>query len=251
MKTTKAQLFPTSGFAFDPQTHAYFYDSKRLTGVTTVLGTVLSKQGLIQWAANEAVKYLKEHGKPQEGGILAVSEALLEEARLAHTKIRDNAADFGKEQHAHIEQYIKDCIKNNSGKPMSYEGYTLVASAQLKAFVDWAFRSEITFLDSEAIFYSPELFLAGTADLVFLDKEGKRCIGDAKIKNRIYGKDAFLQMAAYHMLSEGMGNPKGEKSLVLRIDPKTAEVEELWSFNVEADRTHFLEVLSLYRYITQ
>ena|SRR3990167_3390683 len=248
MKTSQPQLIPTSGFSFEPNTHAYFYDSKRLTGVTTVLGTVLAKQGLIQWSANEAVKYLKTNGKPQEGGFWAVTDALLEEARFAHTKIRDNAADFGKKTHTDIENYVKNCIVKNAGNPIVE---SILDNPHLTAFIEWSFENEVTFLASEAIFYSPELFLAGTADLVFLDKEGKRCIGDAKIKNRIYGKDAFLQMAAYHMLSEGMGNPKGEKSLVLRIDPKTAEVEELWSFNVEADRTHFLEVLSLYRYITQ
>lgn len=235
------------GFHFQESNHSYTFDGKKLTGVTSVLGKVLAKPALIPWASKMACEYIKEHGNKvyYESDLLhyEVTEKQLDEARTAHAQKRDNAADFGKLQHSIIEGYVNNCLENK-GKPIIQE----TGSKHLKTFMDWAFANDITFIATEAMFWSDHLWLAGTADLVF-EKDGKRCIGDVKIKKKIYGKEPFLQMAAYHMLSESMENPKGEWSLVLRIDPETAELEELWSKNVTEDREAFLQVLAIYRYL--
>src|SRR3990167_6973357 len=88
-------------FRFDPVKHRYYLGEKQLTGVTTILG-VLAKPALIQWAANETVRYIKEHGK-EEGGIPVtwlVDESILEEARTAHARKRDKSADIGTLAHS-------------------------------------------------------------------------------------------------------------------------------------------------------
>ena len=43
---------------FNEEKHLYTLDDKPVTGVTTILKTIAKPQ-LIQWAANEAVNYIK------------------------------------------------------------------------------------------------------------------------------------------------------------------------------------------------
>lgn len=232
------------GFHFDDATHTYTFDGKKMTGVTSMLNKTLAKPALIPWAAKMVTDYIKENCKDGDGYFCTEME--LDEARVAHTTIRDKAGDTGKDVHAAIEDYVKLMIQDQAGRPLNINDNE---NKHLEAFISWAQKNDITFLQSEAVFYSRDLFLAGTADLVFETRDGVRCFGDVKIKKKIYGREPFLQMAAYHLLSESMGNPKAERSVVLRIDPISAEIEELWSLNVPADRGAFMAVLDVYRYM--
>jgi hypothetical protein len=245
---------PSRQFRFDEVGHRYYWGDREMSGVTSVLNKTLAKPALIQWAAKMATEHVAKKIEfavvPGYGKLTIGDDAfwgkVLQEARTAHCRIRDDAGEFGKERHAEIAAYVNQCIELTGGKALLP---VPTGAKHLSAFSAWAFGNDITFLQSEAVFYDIDLFVAGTADLVFLDAQGCRSIGDVKIKKKIYGRGPFLQMAAYHLLSESMGNPQGDKSVVLRIDPKTAALEERWSYNAEADKQAFKAVLQVYRYL--
>src|ERR1041385_8186368 len=95
---------------FDPKTHTYFIYGKRATGITTVI-SVLAKPALIQWAATEVCKFIKENAPVLEKvrGVAdrwEVDSNFLEDARLAHTRKKDAAATHGTDAHALVEKYI-------------------------------------------------------------------------------------------------------------------------------------------------
>ena len=87
-------------FKFDEKEHLYTLDGKPLTGVTTVL-SVIAKPALIQWSANQAVEYVKEHLTSLDD-----LDAVLKEAKVAHRKKKESAGDVGKAVHKAIENWI-------------------------------------------------------------------------------------------------------------------------------------------------
>lgn len=231
------------GFTFDEKTHTYRYDGKRMTGVTTILN-VLAKPALIPWAARMAVEYAIEHSTEYADGIYRVSKEVMEEAKNAHAKKRDARAEEGSDLHALAEDYIKECIEKNGGKPVE------TPHSGLKSFAAWALKENIVFLSSEEKFYSVSLFVAGTADFTFT-KDGKHYVGDIKNKAKIWSREPFYQCAAYSILAEEMwaaGNSEAAPFsgyCVIRL--WADELEALWSYDVEGDRKAFLACLELYR----
>ena len=85
---------PEKGFHFEPSTHTYTWNGKRMTGVTTILG-VIAKPALIAWASNQAVDYIEHHSISDEETGIFIKSADLEEARTAYAKKRDKAGEAG------------------------------------------------------------------------------------------------------------------------------------------------------------
>ena len=87
------------GFHFEPSTHTYTFDGKRMTGVTTILG-VIAKPALISWASNQAVDYIVGKSRATKDVFaVSVTKQELEEARTAFAKKRDKAAESGTDIH--------------------------------------------------------------------------------------------------------------------------------------------------------
>jgi hypothetical protein len=263
------------GFFFDEKEHAYFFDGKPLMGITSVL-SVISKPALIQWAANEAIKYIESvAGSAQVDGYLRLLPEHLEQARTAHRKKKEDAAEKGTDLHALIEEYVTESIERNGGKPLSAN----VISGKyepISRFIVWAIAEQITFLEAEKRLYSKELWIAGTCDLVF-QKDGKTYIGDIKTYKKLWDRVPMLQCAGYGLMWEEMQavplyeaklkqfseifhaeeaeghariharheGPKIDGYCVIRI--KDGEFETKWSYDVEGDRAGFLAALTLYR----
>lgn len=240
----------TTGFHFDEAEHAYFLDGKPLHGITSVLG-VISKPALIQWAANMAVDFiqasypyalLEDETLDQE-----VFANQLKEARVAHRKKKEDAAEKGTDLHAIVEEYIQTCIAENEGRPLS----VVSAESPIHKFVAWAQENKIRFLASEQRLYSKVHWVAGTCDIVF-EKEGKTYVGDVKTYKKIWDRTPFFQCAAYGMMWEEMkhfvpgGDPVVAGYCVLRLG-KDGTFEDKWSFDVEGDRAAFLNALGLYK----
>jgi hypothetical protein len=192
---TAPEHMPPTGFAFDADTHSYYFDGKPMTGCTTILG-VLAKPALIQWAANEAVKFIRDNA-PHVDSIgeretsYEVSPELLDEARTAHARKRDDAAEKGTDLHALVEEYVRQCIERRDGKPDLVPLYE-----SIQPFIKWAVDNNIRFIASEKQLYSKELWVAGTCDLVF-EKDGKRYVGDIKTYAKIWDRTPFYQCAGY------------------------------------------------------
>src|SRR3990167_1580215 len=87
-------------FEFDEKKHLYTLDGKPLTGVTSVLN-VIAKPALIQWSANMACDYIRDNYS-----VGCAMESLLQEARTAHRKKKEGAADIGTRVHKYLEEWI-------------------------------------------------------------------------------------------------------------------------------------------------
>lgn len=245
-------------FIFDPKKHVYTLDGKPLSGVTTVL-SVIAKPALIQWAADMACDLIKNKfdniifPSKEHDGIEHVDcsykelYGLIEEARLAHRKKKEKAADQGTDTHAEIEKYVKGCIAENNG----YGKAELIfdASPALKNFILWGTDNKIKFLESEKRMYSREWWLAGTCDLVF-EKEGKKYVGDVKTMKKLWDVTPFIQCAAYAKMMSEAGE-KFDGTCIINIPKETNEVETHYRYDLEGDTKAFEAALTLYRTLNQ
>lgn len=247
------------GFEYRDSDHSYFMDGKRMTGVTTILG-VLSKPMLIPWAARMAAEYID--GFIKEVAVHADWQAMLqdgkwaevvEDAKKAHAKKRDEGAQKGTDTHALVEEWIKFLISTNGGKQPDHVQGDKKWEA-IAPFMEWAVRENITFLASEAKMYSKSLFIAGTADFIF-EKDGKRYVGDIKTFKKIWDRTPFYQCAGYALMWEEMNydsreNPEIAGYVIFNL-PKEREWKEdedvLWSFDVEGDTKAFMACVEIYR----
>jgi hypothetical protein len=233
-------------FKFDPFQHVYTLDGGRLYGVTSVLN-VINKPGLIQWSANEAVKYIEENseispvllGDNEVGREYVVSAKVLEEAKTAHRKKKEKAGEIGTDVHALCEEYVKDCIKDGGmAKNIEHD------DPMVQKFISWAIENKVKFLDSERKMYSRELWCAGTCDFI-AEINGKRMMGDIKTSSGIYGREYFLQCAGYILMAEEHGE-KYDGSIIVRLGKDGSfEVKEGW--DLETDKQGFLAALQLFK----
>ena len=186
-------------------------------GPTTALG-VLDKPFLVPWASKEAVKemgwYEKEIWTPE--GYLPVSEEeqakglerlisiknrietmdydeywdALKQAKGAHLKRKDAAADNGTLVHNWVELWIKGKNPPMPGLPLVRKG----AEAWLR-FIDKA--GGVSFILSEAKIYSRKHRYAGTLDFTCVIG-GKLTMGDLKTSNS-FSDSMFQQVSAYQL----------------------------------------------------
>jgi hypothetical protein len=226
-------------FEFNPVGHKYTLNGKRLTGVTTILGVISKGDGLIQWSANEAVRFISEVWK---GGVLYTKKeipAILTQATKAWVGTRDTAGDKGKDLHAIIEELVKKAIDETGG----LIEYKESEDAQLNHFLKWA--ADKRFLESEKSVYSKSLFFAGTLDIVY-EKDGEVYLADIKTAKSIYPTN-YWQMSAYQFCLQEMGlYPKIKGFTVVRLGKDgTNEIGENYSYddNIQG----FLAALTIYR----
>lgn len=259
---------PQTGFYFDAGTtenpkHDYWLDGKRMTGVTTILG-VLAKPALIPWAARMAVEYIQNHPETHRPTSEKIEtwNSVLEEAKTAYAKKRDEGAEKGTDTHALVEEFIKEAIVGFDWRvtPGKYK--------PIRPFIEWAAQEQIRFLGSEVQLYSKEMFVAGTADFIF-EKDGKTYIGDIKTYKKIWDRTPFYQCAGYSLMWEEMKkSEKDEETLgtvgvklglhqklisgyvIFNLPKERAhnpDEDVLWSFDTEGDTKAFLACLEIYR----
>ena len=209
---------------------------KALTGCTTVL-SILAKPALIQWSANEAVKYIEEN-------ITLQSETwpeLFKEAKTAHRRKKEEAGQKGTDIHFEVEKLVKGSIEAWGG---IIDPDTKSEIPQVQHFIDWAVKNKVKFMESEKNVYSKKLWLGGILDLI-VEIDSKLWIADIKTGSGNYA-DAFWQMAGYELMMTEMGYPELAGSIVLNLK-KTGEFEEKRSVSNEDAKKGFLACLEIYR----
>lgn len=244
------------GFRFDfsedkngKKRHNYFFNGKRMTGVTTILD-VLAKPALIQWAANMAVNYIKEKAKWNDPFLtLEEYEKVLEEARKAHIIKKETAGQKGTDVHAEIEKLIKEAIEKTNGVIENWNGGKELGEKekQIINFISWTQLNKVQFLASEKKVFSSKLFVAGCADFTCVIDE-KKYIGDIKTSSGIY-PEMFYQTAAYRMLLEEMGEKDFHGSLIVNIkkDGTFSQNDVQMRYDYESEKEGFLAALTIYR----
>lgn len=166
---------------FNEKSHRYKVNGKPVQGVTTILGDVTAKPGLIQWAVDLCMKF---------------------NDRQAHIKKRDSAGDIGTVTHKWIEDYIA----SGEYPPIPQDPQ---AQAACEAYQKWDLENKPKYLFSEKIVYSKEYNYCGTADVAF-ELDGKRYLADFKTSDprRVFKSgrytgayqaypEHFVQCAAY------------------------------------------------------
>lgn len=254
------------GFEFVEDSHAYYLDGVRMTGVTTILA-VIAKPALIQWAANEAVKYVKEQFdgsdrvvRPIKSGAIryayeiseGVLDSILEGAKSAHRKKKEDAGTKGTDVHAVIEIIIKTAMEYTEGKIGSVLNIPtdVIANAQVRHFVDWALQNDVKFLASEERVFSRELFMGGTIDFI-CEINGEVWLGDIKTASGIY-PEFFFQTAGYQKLLSDMALTDGGMKLnikghIITCLKKDGTFEEKRLISNEDNLSAFLAAFTLYR----
>jgi len=185
-------------FRFDPKAHVYTLDGEPLNGTTTVIKNVMPPM-LARWGAQCAVDYAKDKislelltKNAAESSVEIIS--ILDKAVNVWSKVRKEKAEDGTEMHSKLEEYVRHCIDNNSGKPVKIERETI---PQVTEFAEWAQQNVKRFFYTEVNVFSKELWLGGQLDLVFELNDGTMAIGDFKSAPKAYFS-MFLQCAMYN-----------------------------------------------------
>lgn len=233
--TNKTNKTNKKEYAFDEVKHIHTLGDKALTGVTTVLGIVSKGDGLIQWSANEAVKWLQEHPNDWEN------------AKKAWTKARNKAGDSGKDTHAIIESLIKHGIESNDGYISGnfYSDTVDLENKQVFNFVQWATTNKVKFLESEKNIWSETLWIGGIVDFV-CEINGEIFVGDIKTSKEIY-PTMYWQTSAYQLCLQELGlydNIKGFK--IVRLG-KDGSFEVGTNYAYEDNIDGFKSALNVYR----
>ena len=195
--------------------HLYLVNGKKADGVTSVL-QVLNKPALMYWAVNMTIAHLEGALKPGKALDELQIKALLSEAKVAHRKKKEAAADLGTMVHEWIEKHIK------GQKPEPFVNAIMKNSCD--KFLKWETENKVEYAANEKIVYSKKLNYAGKFD--FLAKiDGKYWIGDIKTSSGIWDEYLF-QTAAYHQAYvEEYKDFKIAGELIVRIGKDGDEVE--------------------------
>lgn len=221
---------------FDPVKHRYKINGEYANGVTTAL-SVIAKPQLIWWAAGEAANHFKANLVPGQALDELQIQSLCEEARKAHNKKRDKAADAGTYVHNWIEDFVNG---ENPAMPINAD-----LKRVINDFLEWWEKSDIEVISSEQVFCSPTRMLAGTADLV-CKVDGKLTIMDWKTGSGIY-PEMFMQMAAYALMwEEEHPDQPIERLHVVNASLKNM-FQDQYREDIQLFKDAYLEALALYK----
>ncbi len=230
--------------------HSYYVGKQKVPGVTTVLD-VINKAGLMRWAANvEREMVIETSGTVFQELVANIASAIasgadyeriripddrwraeLESAlgrKRAHEKLKDDAADIGKQTHSLIEWYWASMLFGaDAGPDPGPEPVIDRAEVEscYKSFREWARAVDLAPLASEIAVVSRGRWVAGTLDHLALI-EGRVGITDWKSAKSIYYQHV-LQVVGYRACynEEPMvrGVSQVEDCYIIQL-PKTPEI---------------------------
>lgn len=188
---------------FFPDSHAYYVDGKRKTGVTTYLGIIDKSRPLVIWATELYRDFLLSKKEITEDDIYA--------GCTLHEEKKKEAADIGSEIHDWIEKHVKG---ENPEMPERKEAQIGVA-----AFLEWKEANKVSFLSSERVVYSKKYDYIGKMDIE-AKVNGKLCLIDIKSSNGLYNT-YNLQTAAYLMADEEESKRNYKGRWLIRVAKET------------------------------
>jgi len=208
----------------------YEKDGEKFASVTTIISDCTNKSdGLIQWAANQTIAWIRENAAPLEDGYWIPDENL-DKARFNFKKTSQTALDVGSNVHNAIERHLK-------GEP-----YTLVspeAKRAFEAFLAWEKEIDLKPISLEQTVWGDRW--AGTLDMVCM-LNGKKYVVDFKTSKAFYMTEMGAQVAAYRSRI-----PEAEGSGILRLDKETGMPEfKDFSARYNRDLDVFEKMVELY-----
>ncbi len=227
--------------------HTYTLGGDLLTGVTTILG-VRNKDFLKWWTVKLMYETLLPKLKDVQGIGEKEWEAILLEAKKAHTIKSKEALDSGKIAHEWIEQYVGARIDGKAlyNEPIADEK----AQNAVNQFLEWEKAHKVEWLASELVLAHPGHKFAGTVDAV-ARVDGVLSVLDWKTSNQI-SEEYFLQTAAYmFLLDENLidGEERPTQRIIVRIPKDGKEFEiKVVDTPYEFDVSTFLHLRECHRW---
>lgn len=163
----------------------YNKEGKKFPSVTTIISDCTnSSNALVQWAANQAIKWIKENCKQPADDKFYVTPDDLDKARFEFRNISKKACDIGSEIHNAIEKHLQ-------GK--DYALTTKRAERSFQAFLDWQKEVDLKPVKLEHTVWGDRW--AGTLDFAGYYK-GKLYVIDWKTSKAFYPEMNY-QVASY------------------------------------------------------
>jgi hypothetical protein len=219
---------------FNPARHTYEVGDEIVPGVTSITG-VLAKN-LVGWAAREVADAVGQEWQSGRGYNETEISAILEKAKGAPNRKKDTAADIGHIVHAAAENFIKGDEKAELADPQAKAGF--------ESFLKWYEENVDYALTSEGVVYSKEHKYAGTYDLSYVDKKGRRVLADIKTSSGLW-PEMWLQVAGYEIALREEGIKPFDVHVLINCK-KTGELEVQESTDFEENAPVFLACLAIH-----
>ena len=256
---------------YDDAAHAYFLvlldKLIEQDGVTTVVKIVDKSDMLVPWGckmmaqdlmANISVYTAKSGVTMVPAMPLALFEATVMEAKTAHKRKLEEAADIGNDAHKWIQKYIQKqlgVIDQCPDMPIEPRAHNCCQAA-----LRWEKRHNVRWLQTERKIYSRQYGYAGTMDgLCFADScddplccpvpfNDRLSLADWKSSNYLY-LTYFMQAAAYVNAWQEEFNYQIQDRWILRLGKEDGEFDP-WHLGIndqDRDFQGFLTCLELTR----
>lgn len=202
---------------FFPESHQYWVEGKRKTGVTTALGIKDKSTQLLSWSQEETAKYLLNLlGERQS--ILLNQDAIIQ-AVYASERAKEKASDLGSRVHDWVESYIKHRLRLPGYKEMPEMPEDPNEVTGVTSFLEWESAHKVKYLWSEKILYSKKYDYIGRGDFGAL-VDGEICLCDIKTGNGLYNS-VRAQTAAYAQADTEESSIKYKGRWAIRIAKET------------------------------
>lgn len=200
---------------FFPDSHQYWVDGKRKSGVTTILGIKDKSTALMSWQGEETAKALF---KITEKGLTITNEDIVN-AIFAHKKSVDASAELGHQIHKWVENYINHKLKKKGFEsvPEMPEDKNVITG--VTSFLEWESEHKVKYLWSEKILYSKKYDYIGCGDFGAI-VDGKMCLCDIKTGNGMYNS-VLAQTSAYAHADTEESGMKYDGRWAIRIAKET------------------------------
>lgn len=212
---------------FSPSSHRYKVSDRgskpeHCPSNTTVLN-VLAKPALIEWGIRIACDYVHDNlEKLVSGDSFSVQDVyrIIEQARTAHDRAREEAADIGTSAHDWLRDYWRAIIRKTDlpDRPTDIKPKRCVENA-----LDFFSMHKMEPVAIEAPLYSREHKICGRCDWIgYIDDEF--ATQDYKSTKSIYPEVA-LQMSGYAMMYEEEHKKLPNTCWALRLDKEGGDFE--------------------------
>jgi hypothetical protein len=234
---------------FNPSSHRYDVSDDggkfvHTPSVTTILN-VLNKPALVEWAVKCAANYVEENLKLLlTGNSFSIEQVfkVVEQARTAHDRVREEAAEIGTNVHDFLAAYWKGYVSGVCPPMPEHEKEKNCINAAL----DWFQEHNLKPVKVEEAQYSRLHKICGRPDWIgYVD--GTFSVLDYKSTKFLY-PEVCLQETAYAMMhAEEFGELPATR-YGLRLDKETGEFEarKYKPETYELDKETFLSVFRIY-----
>lgn len=157
----------------------------------STLKSLLEKDALIQWSANQAVEHVDRMWDLEEEYPQAYKDKVLSQARKAWMDNRDQKGSWGTQAHKIVERYL------GTGEwPADWSEIPTPVQNSVRLFSDFWKTAKLKCIGVEKYVYNMPLAYAGRLDWLLVNEAGETGVGDLKTSDNIY-PEMLIQIVAY------------------------------------------------------